>query len=96
MSAEPTARSFDCLPRRVTDRIEIEDKSVDQSTRTTIKFYLYLPVTTAGGPNRGQFKQAHGDDDSSAVTFWDSKQVLVTLFRSAVAALEVHLPILES
>jgi hypothetical protein len=74
----------------MTDRIEIIGKEIDGHTFTGLRFYLYLPVTTAMGTQlQGPFIHREGDDDSSAVTFW-GKRDLREMLRKALDALDEH------
>jgi hypothetical protein len=84
----------------MTDRIEIVNKEAEGQTFTGIRFYLELPVSLATPNTRlgaqtgiahisGPFVHHHGDDDSSAVTFW-GKRDLRDVLRKALALLDAH------
>lgn len=84
----------------MTDRVEIISKEIDGQQFTGLRIYLELPATlnpqniVAGGcavPEnvRGPFIHRHGDDDSSAVTFW-GKRDLRDVLRKALAELDSH------
>ena len=71
----------------MTDRVELVEKQSEDGTFTGIRFYLYLPVTSASGAqNRGRFLHREDDDDSAAVTFWGKKDAKMA-FRKALALL---------
>jgi hypothetical protein len=73
----------------ITDRIEIVAKEIGGDTFTGCRFYLELPVTRGQMQVSGPFMHHHGDDDSSAVTFWGKHDLRETL-RKALAALDDH------
>jgi hypothetical protein len=73
----------------LTDRIEIEPKQIEGRTFVGLRFLLELPVTLDGKQVKGPFMHRPGDDDSSAVTFWDDGSLRV-LLRKALAALDDH------
>lgn len=80
----------------MTDRVEIVSKNIDGEIYTGIRFYLYLPTTVPRGiedgcmgmqeigPHnvKGPFIHRHGDDDSSAVTFWGKKDLRAVLVKA--------------
>jgi hypothetical protein len=71
----------------ITGRVEIVR---GEAGRTGIRFFLELPVTMADGTQvRGSFAHRPGDDDTSAVTFWDVND-LRPMLRNAIAALDAH------
>lgn len=63
----------------MTERVEIITKEIDGQKFTGLRIYLELPVTQClhkGSEQiRGPFIHHHGDDDSSAVTFWGKKDL---------------------
>lgn len=69
----------------MTNRAEIVEKVIGGVTFTGIRFYLELPVTTRYGiQHKGPFIHRSRDaepphDDSSAITFWGTKDLRVTL-----------------
>jgi len=71
----------------MTDRIEIVRKTIDGITYTGLRFHLELPVTVDGQQYQGPFIHRHGDDDSSAVTFW-GKKGLANCLKIALCELE--------
>ena len=73
----------------MTERIEIVSKETEGGVFTGLRFYLELPVTHGQAQVKGPFIHHHGDDDSSAVTFW-GKQDLRTVLRKALAELDAH------
>ena len=81
----------------MTDRVEIVTKVIDGQHFTGLRFYLELPVTTKlpgadGSPGecfQGPFVHRHGDDDSSAVTFW-GKRDLSNVLERGLALLDEH------
>jgi len=73
----------------LTDRIEIEPKQIGSRTFVGLRFFLELPVTINGEQVKGPFMHRLGDDDSSAVTFWDDGSLRV-LLRKALEALDAH------
>jgi hypothetical protein len=73
----------------MTGRVEIIPKQVGGSNFTGLRFYLELPATVDGHQFRGPFIHRPGDDDSSAVTFWD-KSDLRPLLRTALEELNKH------
>jgi len=54
-----------------------------------IRFYLHLPATVDGKQYKGPFMHRPDDDDSSAVTFWNTNMNdFQDLFASALKAIE--------
>lgn len=74
----------------MTDKVELVVKEVEGREYAAIRFWLELPATGPDGTqHRGPFMHRPGDNDSSAVTFWGKRDLLVAL-RKAVALLEEH------
>ena len=74
----------------MSEDIEIIAKEIDGRNFTGLRFYMYLPVTEAGGTQvRGKFLHRIGDDDSAAVTFWGKRDLRIVL-RKALALLDEH------
>jgi hypothetical protein len=82
----------------MTGRVELVEKTINGTTYTGVRFWLYLPVSLPGardaqglGPTaQGPFlHKGEDDDDSSAVTFWGKKDLRATLAR-ALDVLEAH------
>ena len=78
----------------MTERLAIISKEIDGQKFTGLRFYLELPVTLPGPANglltfKGPFMHSHGDDDSSAVTFW-GKHDLREVLRKALDMLDTH------
>lgn len=78
----------------ITDRVEIVEKKIGEDTFTGIRFYLELPVTRGQMQVSGPFLHHHGDDDSSAVTFWGKHDLRDTL-RLAMEVLDKHYQLRE-
>lgn len=72
-----------------TDRFEVVEKEIDGVKFTGLRFFLELPATVNGKQFKGPFMHRPGDDDSSAVTFWDTKDLRV-MMKMAVDALDKH------
>lgn len=84
----------------ISDDIEIVKKTTQDGTFTGLRVYLYLPVTipqfdpktgeqTGVMQYKGKFMHHPGDDDSSAVTFWD-KEDLRPMLRKMIKVLDEH------
>lgn len=73
----------------ITDRIKVVEETIDGQRFTGLRFYLELPVTVGEKQYRGPFTHRPGDDDSSAVTFWDI-QDLRGLLRKAIEELDKY------
>ena len=85
---------------KLTDRVDLIVKQIDETEYTAIRFYLELPVSL--GPTsdpaftigdilqvKGPFLHRPDDDDSSAVTFW-GKRDLIPLLEKALTMLYKH------
>ena len=73
----------------MTDRIEILSKELDGSIFTGVRFYLWLPSTADRKQFQGPFIHRAGDDDSSAVTVWGTRD-LRTVLRHVLVMLDDH------
>jgi hypothetical protein len=74
----------------MTNRVEIIAKEIDGRKVTGLRLYTYLPVTLPTGKQaRGAFLHRGGDDDSSAITFWGTRDLRGVL-RKALAMLDDH------
>jgi hypothetical protein len=69
-------------------RIEIIEKEIEGTRFTGLRIYLELPATVDGQQYQGPFIH-RCDDDSAAVTFWDKRDLRVTL-RRALGMLDQH------
>lgn len=73
----------------MTNRIEIIEKITADGKFTGLRIYLELPVTRGWEQVQGPFIHRDGDDDSSAVTFWGKRDLMLTL-RQALGKLEAY------
>lgn len=73
----------------ITRRVDVVRKTVGGQQFTGLRFFLELPATVAGEQYRGPFMHRSDDDDSSAVTFWESDPAkLRQLLHDALSALD--------
>ena len=72
----------------ITSNVEVV---TNQLNLVGIRFYLHLPVTQDDEQIQGPFMHRPGDDDSSAVTFWQTTpDRLRELLKTALEALDKH------
>ena len=72
----------------LTDRVKVVSKTAEKIKYYGVRFYLELPATVDGKQHKSPFMHQPGDDDSSAVTFWGSRDRLHELMATAVQALD--------
>jgi len=79
----------------MTERVQLVVKDTKQGKFVGIRFCLELPVTIPTIPTKediqisGPFIHGEHDDDSSAVTFWGKRKMIVML-QKALALLDDH------
>ena len=73
----------------LTDRIEIVEKTIGDTTFVGVRIYLELPVTVGSEQVRGPFLAEPCGDGTSAITLW-SKGDMRELLRKAERALGAH------
>jgi len=59
----------------MTDRVELIEKTIDDTVYVGLRLYLELPSGTPGNHVSGPFMHKEDDDDSAAVTFWGKKDL---------------------
>jgi hypothetical protein len=73
----------------ITDRIVILSKESEGGTLTGVRVYLSMPGPNDGDRLQGPFTYHREDPDSSAVTFWGTRDLRPVL-RQLLAMLDDH------